>query len=291
MLHEIAPHVLDHAYQYEKLQSKDRLICFRDGQILLVAVSEDEWHLPTVDSVLDQRAKGEASLRFLFHLDQESCYLCSEQMIKENENCFWKEIHSFRTENRITKEERFAIYTGWHLYCWYRDNRFCGRCGGELVHAEQERMLYCKPCGRELFPTIAPAVIIALTDGDRILLSKYAGRKYTGYALLAGFTEIGETPEQTVAREVMEEVGLRVKNITYYRSQPGGIDCNLLLGFYCELDGTDQIHMDQQELSMAAWYHRDEIPVEDNGFSLTFEMIGRFKHHPELFPAGSPSGK
>ena len=128
------------------------------------------------------------------------------------------------------------------------------------------------------YPKICPAVIIGVTDGDRILMSKYAGRTYKKYALLAGFTEIGETVEQTVAREVMEEVGLKVKNIRYYKSQPWAFSDTLLMGFYCDLDGEDKITLDQDELALAEWFKRDEIPVEPSRDSLTNEMIIRFKN-------------
>jgi NAD+ diphosphatase len=124
-------------------------------------------------------------------------------------------------------------------------------------------------------------VIIAVTDGDRLLLSKYAGRSYTRYALLAGYTEIGETLEQTVKREVMEEVGLRVKNIRYYKSQPWGVDGNVLMGFYCDLDGDDTIHIDENELAMAEFYGRRNLPAQDDGISLTREMIRVFQEGRE----------
>lgn len=92
-----------------------------------------------------------------------------------------------------------------------------------------------------VFPKISPAVIVAVTDNDRVLLTKYAGRTYKNYALVAGFNEAGETIEQTVRREVMEEVGLKVKNLKYYKSQPWGLSGSLLSGFFCELDGDDKI--------------------------------------------------
>ena len=107
-------------------------------------------------------------------------------------------------------------------------------------------------------------------------MSKYAGRGYTNYALLAGYTEIGETIEQTVHREVMEEVGLRVKNLRYYKSKPWGVDGNVLMGFYCDLDGEDTIHLDETELALAEWHHRDALPIQDDGISLTREMIRVF---------------
>ena len=134
----------------------------------------------------------------------------------------------------------------------------------------------CTHCGNMIFPRIAPAVIIGLTHGDKLMLSTYAGREYKRYGLLAGFIEIGETAEEAVAREVMEEVGLKVKNIRYYKSQPWGIDGNILMGFYCDLDGDDTIHLDQKELSLAEWHCRGAIPTQDDHFTITREMIRIF---------------
>lgn len=128
-----------------------------------------------------------------------------------------------------------------------------------------------------VYPRISPAVIVGVTKGDYILMSKYAGRTYTNYALIAGFSEIGESAEQTVAREVMEEVGLKVKNIRYYKSQPWAFSRSLLMGFFCDLDGSDIITLDTRELSEAAWFHREEIALEDDHLSLTREMILQFK--------------
>ncbi|MBQ3132176.1 MAG: NUDIX domain-containing protein, partial [Clostridia bacterium] len=142
-------------------------------------------------------------------------------------------------------------------------------------------MMRCPACGNMIFPRIAPAVIIGLVDGDRILMSQYANRNYNRYALLAGFIEIGETAEEAVAREVMEEVGLKVKNIRYYKSQPWGIAGNLSLGYFCDLDGSDEIHLDENELSMAGWYSREDFPAEDDGISLTREMMRLFAEGKE----------
>lgn len=97
------------------------------------------------------------------------------------------------------------------------------------------------------------------------------------YALIAGFTEIGETLEETVQREVMEEIGLKVKNIRYYKSQPWSFSSTLLCGFFCEVDGDTEITLDTEELSVGEWFDRDNIPVEDDGVSLTREMIVVFK--------------
>ena len=140
-------------------------------------------------------------------------------------------------------------------------------------------MLLCPQCGNMVYPRISPAVIIAVTHGNRLLMSKYAQREYKKYALLAGFTEIGETLEETVEREVMEEVGLRVKNITYYKSQPWSFSDTLLMGFFCELDGEEEITLDEEELALAEWFERDAIPVTPDDISLTNEMMMAFKNN------------
>ena len=125
-------------------------------------------------------------------------------------------------------------------------------------------------------------VVLSVTRGDEILLTTYANREYKRYALIAGFTEIGETAEQTVAREVMEEVGLPVKNIRYYKSQPWGFESDLLLGFYCEVDeeaaDSDHICRDEQELASAEWVKREDMPEYPEEISLTHEMMMRFKY-------------
>lgn len=146
-----------------------------------------------------------------------------------------------------------------------------------MVHDEKERMMRCPECGLMEFPKICPAVIIAVTHGNKILMSKYAGRAYKKYALLAGFAEIGETMEETVRREVMEEVGLKVKNITYYKSQPWSFTDTLLMGFFCELDGEAEITLDKEELALAEWFEREDIPVKAEDLSLTNEMMMVFK--------------
>ena len=184
-------------------------------------------------------------------------------------------VNSFR--RAIPKYRAFAVITAYHLYGWYRDNKFCGRCGKAMMHDDKERMMKCPVCNNMVFPKISPAVIIGVTDGDRILFTKYAHRTYTNYALVAGFAEIGETLEETVIREVKEETGLDVTNIRYYKSQPWALSGSLLAGFYCDLKGSDKIKLQEVELSMAEWIMADDIHEKADGISLTKEMMLKFK--------------
>ena len=174
-----------------------------------------------------------------------------------------------------------CLRRGGSLLRWYTGNRFCGACGAENRHSEKERALVCPRCGRVLYPKICPAVIVAITDGDRLLLTKYAGRAYKRYALVAGFNEIGESIEATVHREVLEETGLRVKNLRFYRSQPWVFTDSLLLGFFADLDGPDCITLQEDELSEGAWFDRAHLPDVPPGGSLTGEMIELFRQGRE----------
>lgn len=133
----------------------------------------------------------------------------------------------------------------------------------------------CASCGEVFYPRINPAVIVGVTDGDRLLITRYL-RGYGHNALVAGFAEIGETLEETVAREVMEETGLRVKNIRYYKSQPWGIASDLLTGFFCDVDGDTQVKLDGQELKSAVWTPREEITWQPPEYSLTADMMKAF---------------
>lgn len=121
-------------------------------------------------------------------------------------------------------------------------------------------------------------MIVAVTDGDKLLLTKYANRPYTNYALIAGFAEIGETIEQTVHREVMEEAEVKVKNLRFYKSQPWGFTDCLLMGFFAELDGDATITMDTEELSVAEWVTRKDMQPGNAALSLTGEMIEYFRN-------------
>ena len=179
------------------------------------------------------------------------------------------------------REAVFAAAVSESLHRWYGANRFCGHCGTPMRDSDTERAMVCPDCGLTVYPKICPAVIVAVTDGDRLLLTKYQGRTFRRYALVAGFAEIGEPIEDTVRREVLEETGLRVKNLRYYKSQPWVFTDSLLVGFWCELDGSDAVTVQQSELSEARWHLRDEIPDDFSGISLTGEMIECFRQGKE----------
>lgn len=286
MLQELKVGRLENEFYDRRATENDLVICVREGSILVKRIEETNVTYPTVAMVKDWakenewNAWSEEHFQYVFRMQETNYFLWMGNAGEPRNDVFaYEDIRALTSFE--TKEVCFAAFTARHLYNWYRTNRFCGCCQTPTVHDTKERMLRCPSCGNLIFPKISPAVIIALTDGDRLLLSKYANRVNTRYALLAGYTEIGETMEETVSREVMEEVGLRVKNIRYYKSQPWGRDGAVLMGFFCDLDGSDEIHLDENELALAQWHDRHALPVEDDGISLTREMMRVFEEGRE----------
>lgn len=285
MLQDLSFGRLENEFRTISPAATDTALCFQGDRILLQRAPDNTLCLPTCEQVSQWRhlhnwcSWEQDSFRYAFRMQDQNFFLWMGEAGTGDTPFSYESVRQLR--QLVSKEICFAIMTGWHLFSWYRANRFCGRCGTPTVHDHLERMVRCPSCGNLIFPKICPAVIVAVTDGDRLLLSKYAGRSYTRYALIAGYTEIGETIEQTVHREVMEEVGLKVKNLRYYKSQPWGVDGNVLMGFYCDLDGSDTIHLDRTELALAEWHHRSSLPAEDDGISLTREMIRIFSENRE----------
>ena len=179
--------------------------------------------------------------------------------------------------------QAFAAITAVQLWRWRQSRQFCGRCGAKTEDSKIERAIVCPVCGQTEYPKISPAVIVAITNGDKLLMSRYRVNHstYRGYALIAGFVEIGETFEETVRREVMEEVGLKVKNIRYFKSQPWAFTDTEMIGFFAELDGDDKIRLQEDELSEAGWYTREEIPDDARLISVGTEMKMYFKYGPD----------
>ena len=120
-----------------------------------------------------------------------------------------------------------------------------------------------------------------IEDGDRLLLTKYRRRVTGSVALIAGFCEIGETVEETAHREVMEETGVAIKNLRYYKTQPWVVSDTLLMGFFADLDGSDKIRLQEDELAVGEWVRREDLPLEHTQDSLTGEMIEQFRAHKE----------
>lgn len=293
MIQDIYPHRFYNSYDLRTEPTEgDSVFVFRDDRVL---VSRNSLILPEVHDL-----HNTDDLTYLFRIDEKNYFLKQTNSDSKvlTENDIYREdteddhpvmvngmgdyefirVQFLREEKSVEKWRYFATVCAFHLYQWYQGSRFCGRCGTPTVHSEKERCLICPKCGNHIYPKIVPAVIVGVTDPDanKLLVTRYAGRSIHYDALIAGFTEFGETLEENVAREVMEETGLTVTNIRYYKSQPWGMVSDILMGFWCDATGSREVTLDG-ELGSAEWLSPDEIKGQPDDMSLTNEMMMVFK--------------
>ena len=270
MIQDTLPEVLNNAYEPKPLLADSLIFSFIDDTVLLKDSPEQPFPCCAELGIEQQ------DVIYLFEVHGTDCFLAKPESIKTHEGYHYESL--FGIMSLQPQYLAFACVTAKHLNSWYAGNRFCGTCGETLRHSTKERMLFCEHCESTVYPRISPAIIVGIYRGDELLLTRYANRPYRNYALIAGFVEIGETVEDAVKREVMEEVGLEIKNLKYYKSQPWGISESLLMGFFAELSSEHDIVLDTIELSEAVWVHKDDIQATLDHVSLTNEMIVHFKN-------------
>lgn len=276
MFQDIQPRVFHNEYKINTVPiDDDFVIIFSEGKAIL----KNEREIPTVADVENNFQMKRANLTYLFAINQRQFYLSVAKVV-EQPNYHYENIRVFST---LSPEWLgFAGATACQLGLWYETHQYCGFCGHEMEHSQNERALDCPNCGRRIYPKISPAIIVGIINDDKILMTKYLSG-YNRYALVSGFNEIGETLEDTVRREIHEEVGLSVHDIQYYDSQPWAFSSSLLVGFFAKLDKAIPITLELDELSEAKWFKREDIPNDDNGLSLTWNMIEAFRDNQVNF--------
>ncbi len=254
MIQDIQPHKYYVGFEKCTPTNEDILLIFK-GNTLLVREGDGRTWFPAVGEL---EVQGEPE--FLFRMDDTNLFMVEAEENTGFEGWRFEGAEYFRTV--FPKWKAFAGATALQFHRWYRENKFCSRCGGKMERGASERSLVCSSCGKTVYPNISPCVIVALTDGDKLLLTRYSSKHstYKRYALVAGYTEVGETFEDTVRREVMEEVGLKAVNITYYKNQPWSFSDTILTGFFAEVEGSREIIRDEEELAEAVWLKREDIP-------------------------------
>jgi NAD+ diphosphatase len=166
--------------------------------------------------------------------------------------------------------------TAAHILHWNRNNQYCGRCGQKTADKADERAKICPSCGNVVYSRISPATITAIIRGDEILLAHNRNFKDSLYSLVAGFVEPGETLEQCAAREIYEEVGLKVRNIKYFCSQPWPFPDSLMMAFTAEFE-SGVITVDNFEITDAAWFKADSLPLIPSSDSVAGRIIRWFR--------------
>ncbi|MBR2459424.1 MAG: NAD(+) diphosphatase [Bacteroidaceae bacterium] len=171
-------------------------------------------------------------------------------------------------------EESLPYFRAKALYEWLCKTRYCPICGTRLEPgtSEEETSLVCPNCHNIIFPRIEPCIIVLVNRGDDILLALHRNRISKYYSCIAGFMEAGESAEQAVRREIMEETGISVRNIRYFGSQSWPFPSQLMLGFTAEYE-SGEIHVQESELQRAAWFPRDNCPATPPKGSIAYRLI------------------
>ena len=269
LIQKIGSHDMNIAYVSCMPEDRDMILLMDKSDLLF----DPETHAPFSYGDIREESfmKGE-NVVYVFSLDNRRVFTAVNVPSDFSEKC----EHVFvRDLGKNHPELQLAGATVMHLKTWYKTHQYCGCCGGKNHHDMAERAMRCEKCDHLTFPVICPAIIVAVVDkeNDRILLTRSARNKNSIFSLIAGFTEIGETLEQTAAREAMEETGVKVKNIRPYINQPWGFSSSLMCGFFAELDGSPELHIQEEEISEARWFDRDQMPVNDSPIDITHHMM------------------
>jgi NAD+ diphosphatase len=202
-------------------------------------------------------------------------------------------IYANEVDSEADEPENFAFDTLWsflgqvdeavfyligrakQIVEWYRTHKFCGQCGEPTGDAESDRSRKCHKCNQLFYPRLSPSIIVLVTRGEEILLAKNANARNNFYSTLAGFVEPGESLEETVHREVFEEVGIKVKNLKYFNSQPWPFPNSLMLGFHAEYE-SGEIVIQEEEIGDAQWFHYTEMPNRPAMVSISGWLIDAY---------------
>lgn len=267
----------DYFLKLENFSGKEQVLLFHNGEIL----HRDEnffWPVTTLQDICIETQQcslmiGEFALRpcLALGLNDTSFRLLDAEKTSLRQLLFSQTIDVFAAAGKANQ-----------LLHWYDNHRYCGRCGVLTVPHISERALACTSCKLNFYPRINPCVIVLVIKQDEILLARHFGKASAFFSCLAGFMEVGETPEETVMREVQEEVGIEVDNIRYVRSQSWPFPSQLMLGFFADYKSGD-IRVDGKEIAEAGWFRCADLPVTPAAsISVAGQLIELFLERFEL---------
>lgn len=193
------------------------------------------------------------------HIDGRPCWLCAVESAETAPPPGWEWHENRALLSVLTPAQSHAISCARQLLWWDRRHRFCGACGTPTIEMADERARRCPSCAAIFFPVVSPAVIVAVTRGDELLLAHNRHFRAGMFSLLAGFVEPGETLEQAAMREVREEVGIEIDDLRYVASQPWSFPNSLMVGFRAR-HVRGELAVDGKEIEQAGWFRRTSMP-------------------------------
>jgi len=252
-----------------------RWFIFREGR-LLTKSSSGQFDIP-VDEDLEHCSLFLNGKHYLGALDNVPCYAADAEANRDDKLPQDFEFINLRALfTRLDDDLLWVAGRANQFLHWHRTHIYCGACGHKTEEKRDERAKLCPQCGLINYPRLSPAMIVAVLKDNEILLAHNKRFQSPFYSVLAGFVEPGETLEQCVQREVKEEVGIKVRNIRYFGSQPWPFPNSLMVAFTADYAG-GEIAVDNTELMDAGWYSRDNLPQVPGTFSIAGQLIEWFR--------------
>lgn len=249
------------------------LIVFQSGQLLSDMRAQAACLIAREQVV--QCGWRELRRHFLGYWGDQPCYVLEIDAVDQPDPLRYQKGNLYHILGRVD-EQLFALAgRASQLLDWERDHQFCGRCGSQMRVDTRERAMRCDPCRLINYPRISPCVIVLITRGEELLLARNANFPQPMYSTLAGFIEAGETVEETLVREVREEVGVEVTNLRYFQSQSWPFPNQLMIGFFAEYAGGD-IVCDEVEIADAQWFHYRDLPLIPPTASISGQLIQHY---------------
>lgn len=237
---------------------------------ILVKIDDNKVTIPLAKNLEDLNIKA-LRKQYLGRLKGQPCY--SIELPKDTNEAEGMAFMGLRALYGTVEEDIFILAgKALQIVNWDKTHQYCGVCGTETYTLEGERAKKCPKCGQLSYPVISPAVITAILKGDKILMAHNRSFKGNMYGLIAGFVEAGETLEECVQREAMEEVGIKLKNVQYLGSQPWPFPNSLMVGFTAEYD-SGEIAVDGVEIDDAKWFEASELPGLPSEVSIARKII------------------
>jgi len=257
-----------------KQTSKPYWFIFSGNRLLVVCGDKKEYTIPRFETP-DHVGISCVRTQYLGRYNDVCCFSAeaSVEITLPKDMDF---VDSYGMLSRVDPDMMHIAFYAIQIVAWDRDFQFCGRCGAKTTNMEKERAKICQTCNLVSYPRQSPAIIVAITRGDKILLARSDRFKHKDmYSVLAGFVDPGESFEECVRREVREEVQIEIKNIRYFGSQSWPFPDSLMVGFTAEYK-SGVISVDNDELAEAGWFSVSELPRIPRKISISGQLIDWF---------------
>ena len=242
---------------------------FHQGNILLRLLPDNTYTIPTDCSLLQSLVPTDSPLHVETSLTDNQVYTFETDSDTQPEGYCWTGLrpsyyhltpHLYQTAGKCEE-----------LLHWSRNNRYCGACGHPM-HFHTAISKKCEYCGKEIWPSPAPAIIVLIHRGEEVLLVHARNFRSNFFGLVAGFVETGESLEEAVVREVREETGLSITNLRYFSSQPWPYPCGIMIGFHADYE-SGTLKLQDEELEAGAWFTKDHLPTIPEKLSIARRLI------------------